>query len=109
MTTSVDGPLPTLECTCGEINSRHCPRHNEPTPEARSLTEIVSDRLNTNANRAAECVRALDGLSWEDIARPDFRAAAQTFALLAIADALTAPGSGSNVAEIIAAAGGIQA
>lgn len=75
----------------------------------RKLTEIVSDRLNTNANRAAECLRALDTLSVGDLARPDFRAGAQTFALLAIADALTAPGSGKNAAEIIAAAGGIQA
>lgn len=76
--------------------------------EARTLTEIVTDRLNTNDNRAAECLRALDTLSADDLARPDFRAAAQTFALLAVADALVSRGAGYNIAEATLVAGGIQ-
>jgi hypothetical protein len=77
-------------------------------PPLRSLTEIIADRLNTNDNRAAECLRSLDLLPGDDLARPDYHAAAQTFALLAIADALHSPGAGYNVAAAILATRGIQ-
>lgn len=77
------------------------------TPTPRTLTEIV-DRHNTNENRAAECLRALDDLTGEDLARPDYRAAAQTFAILALADRIGYSGSGQNLVESVRAAGGIQ-
>jgi hypothetical protein len=72
----------------------------------RTLAEILADRSNTNENRAAECLVALDALSGE--ARPDYRAAAQTFALLAIVDRIGYSGSGANLVESVRAAGGIQ-
>lgn len=56
----------------------------------RTVSEIVIDRLNTNDSRAGECLRCLDLLTGDDLARPDYRAAAITFGLLAVADALAA-------------------
>jgi hypothetical protein len=52
----------------------------------RSITEIVSDTGIPNSARAKECLRVLDALDPRDPEREDFRSAAQTFALLAIAD-----------------------
>lgn len=57
---------------------------------ARTLTEIVADRQNNNENRAAECLRALDTLKPDDLAREDYRAAALVFAQLAVATQLDA-------------------
>lgn len=74
----------------------------------RTLTEIITDRVNTNENRAAECLRNLDELSGDDLARDDFRAAAQTFAILALVDRIGYTGQGYGLAQAVLAAGGIQ-
>ncbi len=73
---------------------------------ARSLSEIAADREMTNAQRAAEAMTVYSGGSVDDAMYGV--AVAQVYALLAIADALTAPGSGLNAAEVIGAAAGIQ-
>lgn len=67
----------------------------------RRITEIVRDRANTNENRALECLVALDLLPAEDLARPDFRAAAQTFALLALVDRIGYTDTGIGLAEAV--------
>jgi len=67
----------------------------------RSLPEIIADRANTNENRALECLRNLWELSADDLALPDYRAAAQTFALLAIVDRLGYSGSGIGLVEAV--------
>ncbi|HEX5370035.1 MAG TPA: hypothetical protein VFY10_11520 [Dehalococcoidia bacterium] len=74
----------------------------------RTIVEIVKDRVNTNENRAAECLVALAALSGDDPTLEDYRAAAQTFALLAIVDRIGYSGSGQNLTESIRAARGIQ-
>lgn len=74
----------------------------------RTLTEIIVDRANTNENRAAECLRRLDDLSGDDLARPDYRAAAQTFAILALVDRIGYSGTGYNLVQATLAAGGMQ-
>lgn len=81
---------------------------HKPQNVPRKLTEIVADRMNVNANRAAECLRALDLLSGDDLARDDYRAAAQTFALLAVVDALMNGSRGASVADCVLIAGGVQ-
>lgn len=74
----------------------------------RSITEIVKDEANTHENRALECLVALDVLSADDVAREDFRAAAQTFATLALVDRIGYSGSGENLVQSVRSAGGIQ-
>jgi hypothetical protein len=56
----------------------------------RRMEQIVTSSDTPHWRRAEECLEwlASDETHPEDMARPDFRAAAQTFALLAIADAL---------------------
>ena len=65
----------------------------------RALSAIVSEAGTLNYTKARECLAALAQLGSDDLAREDFRAAAQTFALLAVADALT-DGSGTGLAEV---------
>lgn len=74
----------------------------------RNIAEIVKDDANTHENRALECLVALDRLSSEDLAREDFRAAAQTFALLALVDRIGYSGPGYNLVQAVVAAGGMQ-
>lgn len=62
--------------------------------------------LRTNAELAREIATFTAGLSPDEMLAHCARA--QVFALLAVADALTAKGAGYNVAESILSAGGIQ-
>lgn len=73
----------------------------------RTITEIVVDRANTNENRAAECLRILDLLPADDLARDDYRCAAQTFALLALVDRIGYTAQGYGLADAVLAAGGV--
>lgn len=78
------------------------------TDDIRTVTEIVKDQANTHENRALECLVALDRLPSNDLAREDFRTAAQTFALLAIVDRIGYSGPGYNLVQAVVAAGGMQ-
>lgn len=74
----------------------------------RRVSEIVRDQANTHENRALECLVALDALPADDLARDDFRCAAQTFALLALVARIGYSGSGRALTESIREAGGLQ-
>lgn len=76
--------------------------------QSRTITEIVVDRVNTNENRALECLRILELLPVDDLAREDYRCAAQTFATLALVDRIGYSGSGENLVQSVRSAGGIQ-
>ncbi len=70
---------------------------------ARYLHEIAGDETVTNASKAKECLRAmgeLEGGQVEDLALPGLRVAAQTFAMLAVADALTSY-RGDGIADVL--------
>lgn len=73
----------------------------------RTIGEIIRDQTNSHENRALECLAALDKLPGEDLARPDFRAAAQTFALLALVDRIGYSGTGANLVTSVRQAGGL--
>lgn len=53
----------------------------------RSLREIIEDTSLSDRGKALECLAALDGraLPFDDLARPDYRAAAIAFSSLALA------------------------
>lgn len=72
-----------------------------------SLHELVGVSKVNPAQAARECIHALHALPVDDTARDDFRCAAQTFALLAIADALYTNESGRSLAEVVAIAGDV--
>jgi hypothetical protein len=74
----------------------------------RQIHEIVRDSANTHENRALECLVALDRLPANDLAREDFRTAAQTFAMLALVDRIGYSNPGYNLVQAILVAGGVQ-
>lgn len=65
----------------------------------RRIKKIAEDQTMNASDKAIECLVALDMLPQKDIARPDFRAAAETFGMLAIAEALTT-GTGYGLADV---------
>lgn len=76
------------------------------------MSGLLGDIIDTNATnegRALACLRRLDDLRPPDVGIPDLRHAAQTFALLAVADELRASQSGLSLTDVIARAGGINA
>lgn len=70
--------------------------------------KAMLDADGTNGWRAEECLRWLAELPVDDLAVPSLVAAAQTFALLAVADALTDPNRGYTLAQTINNAHGVQ-
>lgn len=75
----------------------------------RTLAEIANDDVLTYTGRAVECLRSLDSLPAEDLARPAYAAGAQTFATLAVAHAVgTKSGPGYSLVEAVLATGGLQ-
>lgn len=69
--------------------------------DIRNLKMIAEDQTMNASEKALECVCALPKLPQKDLARPDYRAAAQAFALLAVAEALTTSATGNGLADTI--------
>lgn len=69
--------------------------------DIRNLKMIAEDQTMNASEKALECVQTLPALPQKDLARPDYRAAAQTFALLAVAEALTTSATGVGLADAL--------
>ena len=63
------------------------------------LASIVYDKKTASAEKAVVCLRHIAALEWDDAAKPEWAAAAQTFALLAVAEALTSNQDRSPASE----------
>lgn len=74
---------------------------------SRSLEEIITDSIHDNASRALECLENVSRLPSNDLARPEYLSAAQTFALLAIVDSLRSS-TGAGIADTISRVGGMR-
>jgi hypothetical protein len=75
------------------------------------LRDLVADDSLPCWERAQMCLGALAELPLNDGARPEFIAAAQTFGLLAVAEAIGRQGengAGYTLAQAVLAAGGVQ-
>ncbi len=59
----------------------------------RSLSEITDDENLMEWTKAKECLRALDHLPHNDIARPDYRCAAVVFAIFGLQDIIDEVGA----------------
>lgn len=65
-----------------------------------TLEEILNDRVLANEDKAKQCIAWVSDGDVSDPRVDGYLAASQTFALLAIADALTT-GSGHGIADIV--------
>jgi hypothetical protein len=76
----------------------------------RSLSQITKDDMTPSWRLAVECLHNLNELPYDadDVERANYRAAAQTFALLSISDQMTTTGAARNLADVVALAGDVQ-
>lgn len=79
----------------------------EPSPtDDRYLIPVDED--GTYGWKAEECLRRVNALPHDDLAKPELLAAAQTFALLEISARMESSGAGYTLADAVCHAGGVQ-
>lgn len=79
----------------------------------KTLPEIVEEANRHPSSQgfrdaALACLLVAYSLGGDDLALPDFRVAAQTFATLAVAEAIGTSHGGDNLVQSVRDAGGIQ-